>query len=140
MNWGTRIALVYGTFVVLIVSMVFASTRERWQLVTDEYYSEELKYEERIERMRQAQALPSPLKVSYRRADQVIVVAYPGPATGTIHLYRPSDAGSDQVHTIAPVDGHQEISTAGLLPGLWRVQVTWDHDGVGYYAETVLNL
>ena len=40
LGWGWKIAILYGVFAVLIVSLVIASNRQHFDLVTDDYYGE----------------------------------------------------------------------------------------------------
>ena len=63
MNWGARIALLYGGFVVLIVVLVTKSMREDFDLVSADYYNKELAYQNVIEAAKEQATLSEPVKV-----------------------------------------------------------------------------
>jgi nitrogen fixation protein FixH len=70
-------------------------------------------------------------EISVRYAAGEIDIALPagharqGP-TGSIQLYRPSDASLDQNVALAVgKDGDQKIDATKLRPGLWKVRITW---------------
>ena len=56
MNWGYKILLVYLIFILGILFMVFKSSTQKTDLVTTDYYAKELKYQEKIDEMKQVVA------------------------------------------------------------------------------------
>ena len=57
LNWGTGIAMVYITFAVSMVGVVFASRKHDPGLVQKDYYELDLNYQDRLERKQHAAAL-----------------------------------------------------------------------------------
>ena len=51
-NWGTGIAITLVLFIGLMSFMVFKSTQQRFDLVSENYYEEELNYQEVIDQKR----------------------------------------------------------------------------------------
>ena len=45
-NWGHKIIIVYGVFVLGTLFMVYQSTLQKFDLVQNDYYAAELKYQE----------------------------------------------------------------------------------------------
>ena len=142
MSWGWKITILYSGFVIMILTFVIASTQQEFHLVTEDYYAEEIAYQNRIDRTKAALALSDPMAIRLVAQDGVIEIDYPDeqrtPA-GEIHLYRPDNARHDQKIAIAPdADHRQRLSLQGLKPGLWKVQVTWQANGQEFYKEQVV--
>mgnify|MGYP003351831803 CR=1 FL=1 len=51
-NWGWRIVMLYGGFVVLILFLVYKTTTVKDDLVTPDYYAKELKYQEQLDKQK----------------------------------------------------------------------------------------
>ena len=55
---------------------------------------------------------------------------------GRIELYRPSAAGMDREVKLEPdAKGVQRLDAAGLVPGLWKVRVSWTCDHQDYFLD-----
>jgi len=142
MNWGWKITLLYTGFVVMILTFVIASTMQDFSLVRTDYYEEEVRYQAQIDRIQRTRALKSPLEIVHQMDDGTVLIQYPTEHTtpaGTITLYRPSSASQDQLIPISPnADHRQSIETEKLLPGLWKVQVSWQSEGLEYFKEQAI--
>ena len=53
-NWGVGIFTFYGLFVVFILALVFRSSQENYDLVTEDYYQQEIRFEEVINKRNNA--------------------------------------------------------------------------------------
>jgi hypothetical protein len=144
MNWGTKITLLYCAFVILIVSMVFLAMRQNMDLISKDYYEQELRFQDKINKASNAVAMGEPLTVEV--ADGHILLKFPKQfqdqkITGTINFQRLSDASLDQAIQInINRDGAQSIATDNFKGGNYRLAVNWEVAGVGYYFEKELNL
>ena len=49
-NWGTGIFLLYAGFAAVTIALVIFAMTKKVDLVTDNYYDKELKYEEQIQK------------------------------------------------------------------------------------------
>ena len=49
MNWGYKILMVYVIFIAGILLLVFKSSSQNQDLVTEDYYEQELKYQQKID-------------------------------------------------------------------------------------------
>lgn len=143
-GWGFGIFALYGVFVLFVLGLVLFSTFNPYSLVTDDYYEKELRYQDQIDRMNNANQLSAGLDISYDRSNRQIVLSYPADAVigelkGTVTMFRPSDAEHDVVYPVqVDQDGRQYIRTDNLLRGLWRMKVDWTSAGGGYYVEEVV--
>lgn len=143
MSWGTRIALLYGGFVVLIVTLVASSMRQSFDLVAPDYYGQEIKYQEVIDAGKNQSSLSAP--VSLQVAPSNITVNFPAEfkdkaLTGTVLFYSPVHAAWDKEIAIAATNNTMEIAR-NVLPGnYYKVKLKWEADGKTYYQESEVSL
>lgn len=138
-NWGTGIFLSYSLFVVFIMTFVYLSTQQKIELVTSDYYAEELQYQGKIDSRERANALAENL--NWRQLDSALTFSFPKEfegqkITGTIHLMRPSDQKLDREISINPSNElSQMVDAAKLTKGLYLVKVDWEVGGDSYFTE-----
>jgi nitrogen fixation protein FixH len=138
-NWGTGILMVIILFFLAVVGFFIYMSNLDINLVEDNYYERELVYQERIDHMRNAEALPDQLRVVLEKGN--IALFFPRmvvekATAGKIHFYRPSDPGKDFTIPIQVNDSAiQKIPTGRLDPGKWTLKIDWVTEGTGYYVE-----
>jgi hypothetical protein len=143
-SWGTGIALLYIGFVVGILTLVTMSMNQRVDLVTEDYYAEELGFQKKIDKMERANALPTPLR--WEVTDAAIRISYPanfatGDLAGTVNLYCPSDNSKDIQFRVQPdAQNQQLIPLASLQPGRYLLQFDWKNGTVSYWNEGVITI
>lgn len=144
MNWGKGIAVVYISFVVLVLGLVIYFMTQDVDLVTHKYYDEEIKYQAQIERIKRTNELTE--KPLLEIENQSLKLVFPKNLLdkhieGTINFYRPADQSKDfSVHIDLEHDGIQNINSNKLQPGLWKVKLSWNCSGEEYYDEQVIHL
>ena len=141
MNWGWSIVLAFSLFGAFIVALVFRSFQETIELVSEDYYQQELGYQQQIDKMINNRALPVPL--TFTQQAQQLVVQFPDDLSaevqGTIQLFRPSDAHSDRTLTIALNPARQQIiATDELVKGRYKIKVDWTSGEEAYYTEELI--
>jgi FixH len=141
-NWGYRVTLLYVGFVGLIAYLMVRSFGEKVDLVTPEYYAEELKYQDRIESIQRNNALENPVAI-HLTADAVEIQfpeSFKGRGLeGTIQLFRPSDTNLDRTYPIQPDPSNsQQVGAGEITPGLYHVRVEYQLDGLSHYTEKKL--
>lgn len=141
MNWGNSIVLVFVVFAAIMVSMVtICMQQEDLHLVVENYYEEELKYQDHIDQVSNAKALGHNV-LEFDNALKTIDLKLPIGAKGTLHLFRPSDAKLDQKLAIDITQLKANIiDISDLKPGYWRVKLTWTNNGSDYYQEEKINI
>lgn len=142
MNWGKSIVLVFVLFAGFIGTMVVSMSRQRIDLVRDDYYQDEIAYQQHIDRVANAARLTNKVPMTYLADTQEVAVFLPASLRkGTLLFYRPADRVQDFKVKI-PQDhaARQLVSTKGLLKGHWRVQFTWSDGQRDYYTEQELFL
>jgi hypothetical protein len=138
MNWGYKILVVYGLFVVGIMFMVFKSSNQKMDLVTSDYYGKELKYQQVIDQSKSANDLSE--QVRYEIKDNNLVVHFPKDfegkkITGSVELYYPADENKDLKKDFSLQDSAFSMAIAAANKGLHELHISWQADGKAYYFE-----
>ena len=79
-SWGTGIWAVYGLFVLMILGLVGMSIVQKIDLVSDDYYEQEIRYQGKIDKINNAKQLTTPLK--WEVAETGITLHYPADMKG----------------------------------------------------------
>ena len=143
MNWGKSIVLAFVLFAVFIATLVTVCMRQDVNLVTKEYYKEELAYQNQIDRIAHTAMLKQKpelqveggyiLKVKYEDFNKL--------NEGVIQLFRPSDPAMDKEFELRKSsDNVQFFSTAGMSKGMYRARVRWTMDGEDFFLEQIIHL
>ncbi|HLO42700.1 MAG TPA: FixH family protein [Leadbetterella sp.] len=145
MNWGHKIGLAYAGFVVFMLTLVILCIKQKdIFLVTENYYSDELAYETRIQKVKNANTLGQGLQILVKdEVDSVYIDLTPKSvgSTGTVVFYRPSDQKMDyRIPMNVDYKGQQKIYTGKLATGLWTVKLEWEKAGQEFYKEEKIQL
>ncbi|CAG5004234.1 hypothetical protein DYBT9275_03327 [Dyadobacter sp. CECT 9275] len=141
LNWGAGIAVLYMGFVAMIVLLVVMSMRQKIDLVTDEYYAEELLFQGKIDKIKRAKALSEPLK--WELTDDAIVIRYPGnlaanTLSGSVRLYCASDNKKDRSFAVNAENHLQVIPLSSIPEGRFALQIDWKQGENLYWDEGVV--
>jgi nitrogen fixation protein FixH len=136
--------VIIGAFVLFalyIGVMVQQAMRTDVQLVSADYYQQELGYQERITAEGRTAALPTPVRIT-EGADQLTIQLPPALAgqaiAGQVRFFRPSDSRLDFSVPLRSTTLTQTLSTAKLKAGHWRVQLDFTANGQRYFVEQVI--
>lgn len=144
MNWGWKIVLLYGLFVIMTLSMVVFFMRQQVDLVADDYYKQEIAYQGQMDKMSNAAALQQSLEINYSKDNRALTLKFPtthlgNSLKGEVHLYRPANAEEDQVFLVNPLEnGEQLISVSSLSKGFWKIKISWTANAMHYYDEKAI--
>jgi hypothetical protein len=138
MNWGVGIAIVYILFVVGMLTLVFKSRSQKIDLVTENYYQQELAYQEEIDakqRVEDSGCMPVIQKVSNQYKIQI-----PGskgnPIQGSLLAYCPSNKKADRLISLKPTyDGQWLLDLDSLSPSQYILKMHWSKGGEIYAAS-----
>ncbi|WP_425637507.1 FixH family protein [Algoriphagus yeomjeoni] len=141
MDWGKGIVLTIIGFVALILTMVVISVRmDGIELVTENYYEEEIKYQDRIDESKSADDLDREV-ISFDVQSKVIELDLPSGTKGFLQLFRPSDSSLDQkINVEVTHSGITQIPLKDLKSGYWKVQLNWSENGIDHYQEKKITL
>ena len=142
MNWGWKIAIVLGIYMTGILAVVWYAMSVEVNLVAEDYYQQELAYEEQILRLKNTKSLAVKPTFGLSPDKKYVVLAFPEgllPDDGKITLYRPSDFTQDRKFKLELDEANQQGFVAvSLLPGLWKAKLQWEREGISYFQEFVI--
>ena len=142
MNWGNSIAVVMAIFMVSIIAVVWYTMTLDVNLVAEDYYQQELAYEEQITRLKNTDSLENKPTFEKSPDGKLIVLTFPSelnPGKGEITLYRPSDFRKDRRFLLNLDDANQQgFVSESLQSGLWRAKLSWEAEGKSYFQEFVI--
>ena len=139
--WPYAIIVFCALFVAGTIGLIVMACSQRVDLVSKDYYEQEIRFQGQIDRTERTRREASQAAVAYDAARQCITVSLPpgqtvGSVSGTVELYRPSQAGLDRAIKLQPdAGGVQRLDASTLAPGLWKVRVTWTAGKENYYLE-----
>ena len=118
--------------------MVFMMTTEKkynYDLVTEEYYKEELKYQEEIDAENNTLFLSE--KIRILRKPEGLLLVFPNEVdqnntSGTVFLYRPSNKRLDFEIPLELNNSELLIPKERLLDGRWNIIVRWKSNDKDY--------
>lgn len=144
MSWGFRITILYLSFVALIVTLVVLCYGQKVELVSKDYYKQELQYQDRIDAINNANSATQTISHS---VEGNIITLNASPEfmqsgfKGTINFFRPSDSSKDfNTELKFDADGKQVIAGDQLEKGLYKMQLSWQSGGKNYFKEQVITI
>ncbi len=137
-NWGTAIVLAFIAFIGFILYFVVrmgTDDRANHDLVTEEYYKEELGYQKEIDAENNANA--DGLNIELEKTVDGLQLQFPETLEpqkiiGTVSLYRPSNKHLDFDLPVSLSNTHLLIPDKRLLDGRWDIKVFWEYEGKAY--------
>lgn len=141
MNWGYKIILVFAVFVSGILFMVYSSFNHNIDLVSTNYYEEELKYQNVIDAMERANGLSA--KVICAVENDSLQVKFPAElkqrqVKADVWLYFMADKKKDIKASLVTSTGQLAVPLTSLNKGLHDVKISWEVEGAQYYFEQKL--
>jgi hypothetical protein len=142
MTWGKWIIVSFVLFAGFIATLVTVCMRQDVNLVSKDYYKEELAYQEQIARMNNTNQLDA--KPIIRQSGDFVEVEFAHfhkIENGSLKLFRPSDPRLDKAFVLPSTGSNkQSFSTTGLGRGMYRARMQWLMDGKEYYIETIIHI
>ncbi|GAA4466432.1 hypothetical protein GCM10023093_20570 [Nemorincola caseinilytica] len=142
-GWGWKIALLYSSFVVMMLVLVFASTRQKFDLVSKDYYKEEIEYQKVIDAGRNQAGLSGIMTI--KASDLSVEIGFPSdlagkPVAGTVVFYSAVSKDMDRKYPIETQENKMTIDRSALQHTIYKVKVSYTVDGTNYYNEHDLDL
>lgn len=138
LNWPTGIVIAIISFMVFILSFVYKSIAlEEYQheLVSEDYYKDELHYQEEINKLNNANGLDKNIEIT--NSSEGITLTFPEDIpqesiSGIITFQRLSNQKLDFSEEIKLTDHKQLISESKIVPGKWIVRIEWKNGDEEY--------
>ena len=143
LSWGSKLAMFISVYVIGILCFVGFSTTQDINLVSKDYYPQEMKYQAQIDKIKNAQALKDKVVISQNAG--MIKVQFPEnmrtDVMGSVIFYRPSNSDNDLRSDInLDASGLQEFNADRLIKGRYAVKIDWTHQNKAYYQEEAIYL
>lgn len=143
LGWGGRIALLYGGFVVLIAILVTGSMRQEVDLVAEDYYQQEIAYQQVLDAGKNQSALSTP--VSIHANETMVTLEFPQEfqdklINGNINFYAPTGSRGDKLIAMNNVQDVVNVQRSDLQKTNYTIKISWEADGKQYYQESNINL
>lgn len=142
-NWGVKIAALYIGFVILILTMVNMAMNQKVDLVSKDYYEQELNYQDKIDKANRTAGLKEELNVKV--SEHSLLLKFPEqfkgqPVKGKIYFFRPSDESMDKTINFSLTDSSLvlNVGTDQLKKGAYKTQIDWEVNKEKYYTERIL--
>jgi hypothetical protein len=139
MNWGYKILFLYLSFVAGMLYLVVQSSRQKIDLVSEDYYARTINFQDQIDHSENASKGNLKIQVDYDKTGRKIGFIFPKKEDqlpkGKITFFRPDNAALDFSIDIDAPAFMQEIPTEELKRGMWRIQFRWEMGGVPLYQE-----
>jgi nitrogen fixation protein FixH len=122
--------------------MVGISMTKDVDLVANNYYEKEIKYQEQIDLLKKTNGLTENAKIEI--AEGGINITFPEASDmksikGFVNFYRPSDSKKDfTIPVTLDENGMMKIGNDKLTKGLWKVRLSWESSGEKYFTEQTI--
>ncbi len=141
MNWGKKIAVLYLSFVALIITLVSLCFGQKVELESKDYYAQELKFQDKINAIANEKKLTS--SITHLLQNKQILLTADTSLTqhgfeGAVKFFRPSDSSKDVSYELNFINNQQRIPTRALVHGVYKMQLSWVSNSISYFKEEVI--
>ncbi|TXD51156.1 MULTISPECIES: FixH family protein [unclassified Polaribacter] len=143
-GWGTGIVITIIAFMAFILYFVVTMSTDkafRYDLVVEDYYEQELKFQEEIDASQNLANLEE--KLTIKRTEEGLQVQFPEKflskeIKGKMFLYRPSNKQLDFEIPILISNTYLLVPEKRLLDGRWNIKITWSYKNTNYLFKKEL--
>ncbi|MCF6365573.1 MAG: FixH family protein [Bacteroidales bacterium] len=138
-NWGTGIFITIFIFVSFFISFIFFSLTQNVNLVTDDYFPDEIAYESKLDKIRNTNILTE--KITLKKENNKLIILFPEiinnkKISGKILLYYITDNNYDIELNIEPDKTRKQIIyTKKIKKGRYYIKIDWNLSGKKYFQE-----
>lgn len=136
MNWGNKLILAFILFALFIGYMVFISFNTRFDLVSSNYYNEELRYQDKLDAIKNTNKLSN---VEVFQNSNFLVIFLPkelkdSKISGNLLMYCETDGGKDFKKKFQD-SLFIKIDKTKLQSKNYILKLNWTSDTTNYYFE-----
>lgn len=142
MNWGNKLIVVFLVFAVLMGTLVYKCITTKYDLVSKDYYKDELRYQDKIDGMANAAHVSD---INLSQNNEFITIDLPKELNGDkpkgeVWFYCATDDRKDKKFPLlVDASGEQIIQKKLLSKTNYQVKLSWKtEDNKIYYAEKKL--
>jgi hypothetical protein len=140
-SWGKKIFFLYTTFALSMVFLVYKCCQVNYDLVSKDYYNEELAYQQLIDgSVRSSESMEL---IRLKQVEKGVLISYenfsnPPGVTGNCHFYYAPDATADYKISLKAGPDSTQLVNHVFAPGSYIVKLKWSSDNKFYYREKTL--
>ena len=141
MNFGGKIVVLYLSFVALILTLVFMCFGQKVELVSKDYYAQEIAFQDKINAVNNEKSLNGSINHSVIGNEVILTIdstLLSNDFEGTIVFFRPSDSSKDVKIKMNFNNYTQIINGSSLIHGAYKLQLTWVTNHTKYFKEEVI--
>jgi hypothetical protein len=143
-NWGTKIAVLYCSFVALIIVLVFLSMNQKIELESKDYYAKELAFQSRIDATNNANNSKASIQFEFKE-NFIQLNIHPQLLTpdfkGEVFFYRPSNSKLDvKLPLQFNAAGLQTIPISTFKKGIYDMELTWSSSSENYFKKIKIHI
>ena len=144
LNWGVGIVITIACFIGFIMFFVIKmSTDKKYDhdLVTEEYYKQELAYQDQIDAQQNSARLAKNIQVEVTAEGiQIVFPSEKQNIDGGVSLYRPSNKKLDIEIPISLENQQMLIPAEKLVEGKYKLSINWKSNGTDYLFKKDLQI
>jgi hypothetical protein len=140
-SWPAGIIIALSSFIIFILSFVYKATflpEYDHHLVSEEYYKDELNYQQEIDKEKKAGQLKE--NITLKKVSDGLLISFPSEfdptkITGTISFQRISNSKIDFTLPIQLKTSKILIADKDLVAGRWNVKIEWTANNETYLLK-----
>ncbi len=143
LSWPIGIIIIYGFFLVTLISFIIFTRYNQVNLVSEDYYQKEINYQKQIDRIERTRTLPESLEWKFLKNEDKIYFIFPKEISthnfeGEVIFFRPSDSSQDiRTNLEISENNDQFIDIKHLARGYWKIKILWSVNDLEYFKEDI---
>lgn len=144
MNWGNKLLFAFMVFAAGMIFLVYRAVSTNFEMVEKDYYKQELRYQEKIDGIQEANNLTAPVQLL--QTETGIHLRFPAemknkPLSGSVWFYCAYNEKKDKRFNLQiDTNGNQSFALKELQPGNYTVKINWMDGEKKYYTEQPLTV
>ena len=140
-SWGNKIFILYTTFAISMIVLVYKCCQTNYDLVSANYYDEELAYQQLIDGS--ARSVEGGHTIQLKQVEQGVLISYgdfgkADDVSGECHFYFAPDASVDLKVPLNIGNDSTQFVSHNFQKGAYIVKLKWNANGHFYYQEKKL--
>lgn len=137
MNWFHYILITLALFISLMVYFAVRSTQTKLDLVSVNYYEEELKFQDKINKINNTQLWDDSIKTVLQENNKLLI-SFPSNmkvSSGSMRMYCPQDKSKDKAIDLVLDTNNTMLLDVNDCRGFYRIEIDWENDGKQYLTQ-----
>jgi hypothetical protein len=128
-TWGNAIFLVMTAFILLMTSFMIRAASNQEELVAENYYEQEVKYQQQIDKLNNTGSLSDDVLMEIVGTE--LIITFPAEVkgmtlSGELYLQRPSDSRADaRIPVRVDAHGRMTVPVDQRLKGAYNALLEW---------------